>query len=314
MDDLPVRARIPADIEAPDRILYQLTARQVAILAATIAVCYLLFTATRQTVPLPVAAIVLAPILGAAGAVALARRDGLPMDQWLHAALVYRRTPRRAAPAVEAAGPLPGWAPLERRPVQPALLRLPASAIADNGVIDTSDSRAVALVAATTVNVGLRTGAEQAAIVGGYARWLNSLTGPVQIIVSAQRFDLAGHADRVAAGIPAMQHPALADAALDYAHFLLDIAEQRDPLCRTVTVACTAVGSPRTAPAEVLRQAEQTATALAALGAQTRVLDGEQAAAVLTAATDPFQPADAGWPRSLPQHPVTGPAVPGRAS
>jgi hypothetical protein len=236
------------------------------------------------------------------------------MDVWLWAALAHRRAPRRAVPAGDAPAPLPGWAPATTGTAGPAaaVLRLPATAIADNGVIDLGDGAAAALVAATTVNVGLRTGAEQAAAVGGYARWLNSLTGPVQIVVAAQRVDLTGHAQRIADAAETLPHPALADAALDYADHLDAIGEQRDPLWRTVTIACTAGGDRATA-GEAMRRAEHTAGALAALGAQTRVLDGGTAAAVLTAAVDPYQATDASWPRGLPQHPVTAAAVDGPA-
>jgi hypothetical protein len=302
--DVEVRARIPADIEAPDRILYQLTARQVAILAAASAVSYLWFTTTNRLLPMPLVVAAMLPILGVATAIALARRDGLPMDVWLWAAVMHRRNPRRAAPAAETAAPLPAWAPASTPEPVPSVLRLPAVAIAGNGIIDLGNGGSAALVAATTVNVGLRTGAEQAAAVGGYARWLNSLTGPVQIVVSAQRVDLTSHAQRIADTAETLPHPALADAALDYAEHLLDIGEQRDPLWRTVTLACTATGE-RAGAAEAMRHAEHTAAALAGLGSQTRVLDGETAAAVLTAATDPYQPTDASWPRALPQHPVT---------
>ncbi|WP_239141796.1 PrgI family protein [Actinoplanes campanulatus] len=281
-----------------------MTARQVAILVAASAVSYLLFSTTNGLLPMPLVVAAIMPILGVATAIALARRDGLPMDVWLWAAVMYRRAPRRATPAADSAAPLPACALASAPEPVPSVLRLPAVAIAGNGVIDLGNGGSAALVAATTVNVGLRTGAEQAAAVGGYARWLNSLTGPVQIVVSAQRVDLTSHAQRIADTAETLPHPALADAALDYAEHLLDIGEQRDPLWRTVTLACTATGE-RASAAEAMRHAEHTAAALAALGAQTRVLDGETAAAVLTAATDPYQPTDASWPRALPQHPVT---------
>jgi hypothetical protein len=190
----------------------------------------------------------------------------------------------------------------------PAVLRLPAQAISDDGVIDLGEGGATVLVAATTVNVGLRTGAEQAALVGSYARWLNSLTGPVQVVVSAQRVDLTSHAMRVADTAQALSHPALADAALDYSDFLLDVAARRDPLWRTVTIAHTANGE-RGAPIEAMRRADHTAATLSTLGAQTRVLDGPTAAAVLTAAVDPYQYADASWPRTPAHAAVTAPRL-----
>jgi hypothetical protein len=306
--DVDVRARVPADVEAPDRIVWGLTARQVAIVATAAAVGYLIFKAVGAVLPPPVVALMLIPLLGGAVALAVGRRDGVPLDAWMLAAMLYRRAPRRAAPAPEGAVAAPPWAPDVPGGPQPAVLRLPAQAVGGDGVIDLGGGSAAVLVAATTVNVGLRTGAEQAALVAGYARWLNALTGPVQVVVSAQRVDLTSHALRVADAAQTLPHPALSDAALDYSDFLLDVAARRDPLWRTVTIACTAHGAPnvtRHAAAEAIRRAEHTASALATLGAQTRVLDGATATAVLTAAVGPYQAGDASWPRTPADHPIT---------
>ncbi|MEJ3741815.1 PrgI family protein [Actinomycetes bacterium KLBMP 9797] len=307
-DSVDVHARIPADVEAPDRILWGLTARQVAILAVAAVACYLLWQSIGVRLPLPIFAISVIPLVGLAAALALGRRDGLPLDAWLWAAIRFRRQPRRATPAPEGITTAPAWAPatVDEDGPRPQVLRLPAQAIGDDGVIHLGDGSATVLVAVTTINVGLRTPGEQAALIAGYARWLNSLTGPVQIVVSAQRVDLTSHAQRVADAAQTLPNDALADAAIDYANFLCDISEQRDPLWRTVTIACTATGG-RGAPAEAMRRAEHTATALAALGAQTRVLDGPTAAAVLTAAVDPYAPGEASWARATPHRPVTTP-------
>jgi len=309
-DTAPMFARVPADFEAPDRILYGLTARQLAILATATALCYLAWRATATRLPLPLIAAGIIPILGVATMLALGRRDGLTLDVWLWAAIIHRRAPRRAVPAAEGIVDAPPWAPRSSDGDSagdgpaPAVLRLPARTIDDSGTVDTGDS-AVVLVAATTVNLGLRTGAEQNALIGGYARWLNALTGPVQVVVSAQRVDLTGHAQRVADAAQAITDPALAEAAGDYAEFLLDVAEHRDPLWRTVTIACAGASGP-SAATDALRRAEHTAAALPALGCLTRVLDGPTATAVLTAAVDPYQGGDASWPRATPHQPVTG--------
>lgn len=303
-----VQVRIPADVEAPDRILWGLTARQVAVLAVAAAGGYLLWQSIGARLPLPVFAIAVIPLVAITTALALGRRDGLPLDAWLWAAIRYRRQPRRSVPGPEGVTDAPIWAPAaggEEGP-RPQVLRLPAEAIGDDGVICLGDGSAVVLVAVTTVNLGLRTAGEQAALVAGYARWLNSLTGPVQIVVSAKRVDLTSHAERVADAAQTLPNASLADAAIDYANFLCDIAEQRDPLWRTVTVACTAAAG-RSAAAEARRRAEHTAAALAALGAQTRVLDGPTATAVLSAAVDPYAPGEARWARAMPHRPVTAP-------
>ncbi|MDG6104013.1 PrgI family protein [Dactylosporangium aurantiacum] len=304
--ELEVRARVPADVEAPDRIVFNLTARQAAILVVTAAAGYLTARVLGPLVPVQVLVLVLAPFAGAAVTLALGRRDGVPLDVWLWAAVRYWRSPRLTVSApVQAA---PDWAPHTDPPAGPVpgLLRLPVDAIAASGAVDV-DGHTVALVAATTVNVGLRTGAEQAALVAGYGRWLNSLTEPVQVVVSTRRVDLTSAADRLMDVAARLPHPALADAAVEHGEFLLDVAAERDPLWRTVTVACTAPAGPGDG-VEVLRRAEHTAAALAALGGRTRVLDGSMVAAVLAAAVDPFAPADASWSRVLPQQPVTGPA------
>ncbi len=174
-------------------------------------------------------------------------------------------------------------------------------------MIDLGGSAAV-IVAAGTVNLGLRTGAEQAALIGGYASWLHSLTGPVQVVVSARRVDLTGHAQRVAEAADHLPHAALADAALDYADFLTELAADRDPLGRTVTITCTATGE-HAAGVEAMRRAEHTAAALAPLGVHTRVLDGATALAALTTAVDPYPDADASWGRALPESPITATAL-----
>ncbi|MDG4795385.1 PrgI family protein [Micromonospora sp. WMMD1082] len=308
-DDAPPRARIPADIDTPDKIVYGLTARQLAILVVAGVIGYGIIRAAGTLLSQPVLFAVLTPLAGAAVVLALGRRDGLPMDAWLLAAIRHTRDPKRLAPAPSARpSAVPGWAPDTDAPAAVPLLRLPATAISDAGVIDTGP-QAVALVACTTVNIGLRTGDEQNALISAYGRWLNSLSSPVQIVISAQRVDLSSHAQRIADTADTLANPALAEAAVDYAEFLDDLAARRDPLWRTVTIAVTARGE-KGRDTEVLRRAEHAASALSALGAQTAVLDGARATAVLTCAVDPYTPTDVTWPRARPDAVITGPGDP----
>jgi hypothetical protein len=44
----------------------------------------------------------------------------------------------------------------------------------------------------STVNFALRSPAEQDALAAAYGRWLNSLTGPAQVLIRARRADLTG--------------------------------------------------------------------------------------------------------------------------
>jgi len=304
--DEPYRARIPADVDTPDKIVYGLTARQLAILAVAGLLGYGLYRSIGPLLPPPVLVAVFIPLAGVAAVLALGRRDGLCMEAWLLSAIRHTRSPKRLVPT-PAAG-VPGWAPPTTHAARVPALRLPAHALTDTGVID-AGGRAVALVACTTVNIGLRNGAEQHALIDGYGRWLNSLAGPVQIVISAQRVDLASHAQRIADTADSLPNQALAEAAYDYAAFLDDLAARTDPLQRTVTIAVTADGD-QGRDSEVLRRADHAATALAALGAQTAVLDGGTAAAVLTCAVDPYLPTDASWPRARPDAVITEPGEP----
>jgi hypothetical protein len=298
-------ARIPADVDTPDKIVYGLTARQLAILAVAGVADYGLFKTVASLLPQPVLIAVLTPVAGAAIVLALGRRDGLSLDIWLLAAIRHSRGPKRLAPAPAGRPePLPAWVAQIASPVA-APLRLPSRAIAESGVID-AGSRSVALVAATTVNIGLRTGEEQNALIRAYGRWLNSLDGPVQVVISAQRVDMSSHASRIDERADRIANPALAQAAHDYADFLDELAARRDPLCRSVTVVLTATGEGGR-DTEVRRRADHAAAALSALGAQTAVLDGARATAVLTCAVDPYTPADVTWPRARPDAVITGP-------
>jgi PrgI family protein len=100
-----------ADIDAPDRVLYGLTVRQVAILAATAA---LLWVAYRLLTPLvgPAAVgIAAVPIATVAAGLALGRRDGISMDRWVAAAVATARAPRLLVAAAQPVPPVPAWAP-----------------------------------------------------------------------------------------------------------------------------------------------------------------------------------------------------------
>src|SRR5438093_13277878 len=110
LTDEPYVARVPADIDAPDRVLYGLTARQVAILAATGA---LLWAAYRLLTPLVGPALVgiaAVPVAAVAAGLALGRRDGISMDRWVAAALATARAPRLLVAAGQQVAPLPAWA------------------------------------------------------------------------------------------------------------------------------------------------------------------------------------------------------------
>lgn len=287
------RARIPADVDAPDKVLYGLTFRQLAILAVAALFFYFVWNSAHTVVPGPVLLVGGVIVGGLVFGLAVGRRDGLPMDVWLLAAIRHTRSPHAfSTSSVDAT--VPDWVdvPKQARTALPAPLRFPADAINDDGEVGLGDGWA-AVVAATTVNLTLRTSGEQAALVDAFGGWLNSLNSPTQIVVSAQPVDLASHARTLAENARHLPHPALEAAGADHAAFLADLARHRDPLRRQVLVATrTAAGENGEHAAR--RRADTTARSLSGLGVTTRALDGAAVTAALAAAADPYRPARPG--------------------
>jgi hypothetical protein len=284
--DEPVR--IPADVDREDRLLADLTARQVAILATAAVLLWLAYLATRHLVPPAVFGGAAAPAGVAAVMLALGRRDGLSLDRWLAAGLRQARAPRRLVPAPDGVHPPPAWvspATAAQASPLPAPLRLPATAITPAGVVTLAGGGAVTVAAASTVNFALRTAPEQQALTAAFGRWLNSLQHPAQILIRAHRIDLSAAVAELRLSAPALPHPALERAALGHAAFLAGLAEDRDLLARQVLIA---VREPSPGPAA--RRISDATQALAAAGVALTPLDGPRATAMLAACCTPGQP------------------------
>ena len=295
-DGLRGSARIPADVERPDRILAGLTARQVAILAGAGAILLLVFLAVRHLVSAPVYAAATAPLAALTTAVVLGTRDGLSLDRLAVAALRQSRSPHQLVTAPEGVLPPPDWAPAER-PALPAPLRLPAQQVSADGTIDLGSDGAAVMLECSTVSFALSTAGEQEAMTGVFARWLNALTGPVQILIRAESIDLTAAIARLQDAAPALPHQALEDAAFEHAAFLAELSASRDLLRRQVLVVIREPAyrsSGDAAAARALRRGDEAARTLAAAGIQASVLNGQQAAAVIAAACDPWQQVPSG--------------------
>ncbi|MEU8159501.1 PrgI family protein [Micromonospora parva] len=290
-DEAPMRARVPADIERPDRLAFGMSGRQLVILAVTGLLLYAVWTAVATLVHPLVFLAGAMPVAAGAFLLAVGRRDGIGLDAWVLAALRHRRSPRRLVPADGPVIPAPAWVvttagPGERLPL-PAPLRLPARGITGEGLVDLGSDGTTGLVAASTVAFGLRTPGEQNGLVAGFARWLHSLDGPAQIVVRAQRVDLTYLADRFLAAAPGLAHPALEEAARAHVAFLDDLAGQRELLHRQVTVAVRS----RRGPHHAAHHAAEAVRALAGCEVPARVLDGPDATVRLAASLDPTAPA-----------------------
>ncbi|GAA1122532.1 PrgI family protein [Nocardiopsis composta] len=303
-----MRIRMPADVEREDKILAGLSARQLLILGVPVLAVGAAASALIDVVPLPVLAALVIPVVGAAAAAALVRRDGLTLDRLAWAAVQFRRSPKRRATRPAAPGAMPSWVGSEPAPL-PAPLELPAHAIGEDGVIDLAEHGSALILACSTVNFHLRTEQEQAALVNAFGGFLNSLSAPVQVVVRAEAvrlYPLVAALDRAA---PSLPHPALARAAADHADFLASLAERRDLLYRQVLVVLREPsGAGRHGAATLRRRAEDAVRALASAGSAAVVLDGPRAAAVLASAADPTDP-NAAPPEGLagPEDTITGP-------
>ncbi|MFF0371224.1 PrgI family protein [Micromonospora sp. NPDC005087] len=299
------RARMPADVDAPDKVAYGLTFRQLAILAVAALAFYGAWQGLHTLVPVPVLVGAAVVVGGLVFGVAVGRRDGLSLDVWLLAAVRHWRAPR-ALSTTDTTSKTPDWVQAPKTTVMlPAPLKLPADAIDDGGEIRLGGVRA-AMVAATNVNLALRTPDEQAALVDTFGRWLNSLSTATQIVVSAQPVDLRSAARTLATAADTLAHPALADAATDHARFLDDLATRRDPLRRQVLIVTRSAGERGEHAAR--RRADDTVRALSGLGVSTRALDGAAVTAAIAAAADPYRPPRPGG-LAAPDSVITGPDI-----
>ncbi len=247
--------RVPADVDRPDRVLGPLTARQLAILGVAGLLLCGLYSLTRAIVPLPLFLIVAVPVGIAVTVLALGQRDGLPLDQLVLAAIRQRLAPRHRVAAPDGVRTAPTWLTAQRpasrtrrrarqpvspglEPVSPAPLELPANGVADTGAragfVDLGDDGLAVIAACSTVNFSLQTPGEQEALVASFARYLHSLNAPVQILVRAERLDLAPQIAQLRDRAGGLPHPALEAAALDHADYLAELSAEADLLRRQV--------------------------------------------------------------------------------
>jgi hypothetical protein len=317
---------IPADVDLQDKILAGLTTRQVVIFGVTGLVLYLVWSATQHALGWGAFVVFAVPVAAAAVALALGRRDGVSLDRFVVAALTHRIRTRHLTPDDEhdparhssvVAGVLdradPGGVLLRgvRRPVhQPWLPTRGIGQAATAGVVDLGPNGLAVLAAVSTVSFALRTPAEQDALVAVFARYLHSLTVPVQVLVRAVPLDvddLVTDLHQAAADMREdMSNRALADAALDHADYLAELAGSHELLRRQVVLVlrepppprgphrdqgAAQVRADRIALTRLARRLVEATELLAPAGITVTGLDAEQAHTVLQQATFPYLPA-----------------------
>ncbi|MEV0538400.1 PrgI family mobile element protein [Nocardia salmonicida] len=317
--------RIPADVDRSDRLLGPFTARQLAVLATTALLLYSAWAATRTMIAPVVFAAVAAPVFVVVAVAVLTRRDGLSADLLLVAAIGHRLRPRHLVRT--GVRRFPRW--ITRRATRtrsrsPRVVglsaraaRLPESVSASGGagggvgVIDLGADGLAVIAVAGTLNLSLRTPAEQDSLVGQLAGWLHTLRQPVQILVRSARLDLTEHITGLHAAAEQMS-PDLAAAALDHADHLADLIARENPTHRQVllvwreqtqTLATTGLRARlpgrgrarralsnrarRAAESRLLRRMSEAADVLSPLGISVTALDHVAATAVLTSCTNP---------------------------
>ncbi|MEV0619515.1 PrgI family protein [Nonomuraea sp. NPDC050404] len=283
--------RIPADVDQDDRIVGSCTARQVAILGGTAALLYVAYLIAGEHIDLLVFVAGALPVAVAGLLLAIGRRHGVPLDRYLLAALRHLVSPKALASSSEQAPAAPAWVPAHTRR-QPAPLRLPARGVIGDGLIDLGPDGVAAVAEVSTVNFALRTPEEQDALVATFGRWLNSLSGPAQILLRAQRVDLAPTINQLIEGTGALAHPALTAAAHEHAAFLADLSGRHDLLRRQVLLIVRepSGGGQDAAAARAVRRVEEATRLLSACGVTVKLLSADATSAVLASCFDPAAP------------------------
>lgn len=283
-------ARIPADVEKPDQLVGRFTGRQLVILGGAGALLYAIYMTLGERVPLAVLAALALPIAVAGILLAIGQHDGLSLDRYLLAAARYHRAPKHLISTPDDIPATPAWMSARPGPL-PAPLKLPARGVGGDGLIDLGSDGVVAVAEVSTVSFALRTPDEQDALVAVFGRWLNSLSGPAQIIVRAERVDLSDTINGLYDQARTLPHPALTAAAHEHAAFLTDLSARHDLLRRQVLLVIRepVVGSNGrdAATARALRRLDESARLLGACGLTVQLLDARQVTTLLHACFDP---------------------------
>jgi hypothetical protein len=279
--------RVPANVELEDRLAFGLTARELALLAATALLAFGAERTSAAFVPLPLA-LGVALLTAAAGiALSLARRDGLRGEELALAVARFALAPRRLLLAPEGLpAPLAGDAGPRAAALEP-----PVARIFDSGLVELADGSHCRLLQARGTSFALREEAEQAAFVAAFGRFLNGLQGPLQIHVAREQASLESHA-RAVERAAATLAPGIAAAGADHARYLRALGAGEAPLTRRriLLVLRSSERPAELAGAALARAAEQAAELLRGAGVSLSALDGAGSAALIAAALDPPGP------------------------
>ncbi len=270
----------------PDRIVAGLTFRQLAILAVDGLLIWLSFlTFGASAHPAVFAAV--ATLLGAVGlALATSTPEGIGVDKLALLAGRFILGSKRQVLAPE------GLPPSDRSP-RPLIgpIEVPIYDVTDEGLVDLGGEGFASLCMASGVNLALRSEREQELLVEAFARFLNSLTGSVQVVVASRRVDLTPLLADLSERATTLAHPALRRGALQHISFLENLAGQPNIRRRDVLVCFReAAGSLDEAGVRLRRRIDEAASLLRGIGVILRRLNSAELARYLRACADPEGP------------------------
>jgi hypothetical protein len=275
---------VPADLDLPDKVLFNLTARQVAVLAPAAALLWGVWQALAGHVHPVILLLASAPVAAAALALALARKDGTTLDRLVWAAMRAPRAPLAAgapdAGAVQAGAALTGRkGRLSRvRPVPS-----PVTDVAEGGVIDLGAAGCAVALDVGCVNFDLRSEAEQASLCAAFGRLLHTLEGHLQICVTHRPVDLTGYLTGLDERAGSLSDPSLRSAAQAHRAWLASLVGGHELLEREVTVVASGPDAEAAS-----RAASQVEACCAQIGADARRLDRSDLSERIRYGLDPF--------------------------
>lgn len=245
------KARIPADMDRPEPLVWGLTARQILLLAPAAGAAWVIARFGLAHVPSWTVFGFAGLLLAFAYVVAVGHRDGVSLDRYaaLGTAWAVNHLRRGHAPP-------------------------PGLGTGDDGTCVVGDRRLVVLECGT-VPFQLAAAQEKVMLLGAFAGFLDSLHDPVQIVVQRDRMDLAPHIDRLSSHAVKLSDPRLRRAARTHAAFLSGVQSEHELTRHRVLLV---LSSPARAgsPGFLLRRGEDAVDQLAAVGVRARICDPDE--------------------------------------
>lgn len=218
-----------ANAALPDRIIAGLTARQLILLGLTALAVASIYSGLASNIPLPVVGVICLPVAAIGVSFSLGRVERISLDRMARFALRYLRRPRSRVLAPSEVPRAPAWAGVKK---SLAAVDFPVKGTHADGILDLGDEGFGLVARASAVNISLRADEEQEAIVESFGRFLNSLSGPVEILVHSGRADLSQRVDKLEESIPSLPHPLLEERARSHVEFLRSLGARGDVLNR----------------------------------------------------------------------------------